>query len=146
MCGRVVDPNGEDYKLFRFYNQKVQMPNDLFIHYKNIRAAYSVDKDGNTRVDVVYDFKKDPTKIYAAKMFENFVQSVARSIVAQQAIRISKEMPIVLLVHDEIVGLAPDNEADDILQFCLNEMATGRSWYADIPLGAEGQVSKHYVK
>lgn len=146
MCGRVVDPAGEDYKMFRFYNQKVQMPNGLFIHYKNIRGLYEQDKHGQTRVNICYDFKKDPVKIYAAKMFENFVQSVARSIVAQQAIQIAKAMPIVLLVHDEIVGLAPDNEANDILQFCLNEMSTAKDWYADIPLSAEGQVSEHYVK
>jgi DNA polymerase len=77
---------------------------------------------------------------------ENFTQSVARSIVAEQALDISKQYPIVLLVHDEIVVLVPESEANDALDWCISIMRQAPSWCPNLPLDAEGKHSRCYSK
>jgi DNA polymerase len=132
-----------EFKNFRFQNERVYMPNDLAIQYKDFHWRYNKE---NKSGEYVYRFKDDWVYIYAAKMGQNNTQSIARSIVAEQAVHISKELPIVLLVHDEIVTLAPENEADDALQFMIDTMRKPPSWCSDLPLDAEGKHGKNYAK
>ena len=140
MAGKIA---GFDYKMLRIENDRVLMPNDLYMHYKDIHWHYDRDKQQGA---YIYAHKKDWVRIYAAKMYENWIQSIARSIVAEQAVNIAKELPIVLLVHDQIMSLAPENEAEDALAFALKTMRTPPSWCADLPLDAEGHIAKNYVK
>ena len=140
MAGKVA---GFDYKMLRIENDKVRMPNDLYMHYKDLHWHFDKDRQEGS---YIYAHKKDWVRIYAAKMYENWIQSIARSIVAEQAVRIAKELPVVLLVHDQIMSLAPEKEADAALAFALETMRTPPSWCSDLPLDAEGHTAKNYVK
>jgi hypothetical protein len=131
------------YKIFRFENNRVIMPNDLAIWYRDLH--WYIDKENN-QSGFIYRFKNEWTRIYAAKMYENFIQSIARSIVAEQALIIAQRYPIVLLVHDEIVYLAPEKEAQEALDFGLAAMRVAPSWGPDIPLDAEGKFDYFYAK
>lgn len=77
---------------------------------------------------------------------ENFTQSLGRSIVAEQALDIAKEFQIVLLVHDEVVALVPENDADAAVKYCIECMEKSPSWCSDLPLAAEGKHSHCYSK
>lgn len=134
---------GFDYKIFRFENNRVIMPNGLAIWYRDLH--WYVDKENN-QSGFIYRFKEEWTKIYAAKMYENFIQSIARSVVAEQALVIAQRYKIVLLVHDEVVYLAPGNEAQEALDFGLAAMRVAPSWAPGIPLDAEGKVGPRYLK
>lgn len=131
-----------DYKFFRFYPNKIRMPNELCIHYKNLRWSYDKDKrQGN----FVYDFKEDIVKIYAAKLGENLTQSVHRTAVAQQLLEIAKCFDIVFLCHDECAYLAKESEAEAALEFGIQCLSKRLDWCPDLPLAAEGVFSHYYA-
>jgi len=57
--------SGQSFKLFKFFNDKVIMPNELPIVYNNLHWQFDEKtKQGN----YVYKFKEDWVKIYGAKM------------------------------------------------------------------------------
>lgn len=144
MAAGIIEPPGIPYKgIIRVENERVMMPNGLYMQYKDIHWHYDKEK---RQGEFVYRHKKDWTRIYAAKMYENWIQCLARSIVAEQAVAISKAYPIVLLVHDQIMFLVREEEAEEALDFGLTTMRKAPDWCADIPLEAEGHWAKNYVK
>jgi hypothetical protein len=132
-----------EYKMFTFYPDKVFMPNGLAIHYPNLHYRYDKEKKEG---GYYYQFKNYWAKIYAGKASENFSQSLGRSIVAEQALDIAKEFQVVLLVHDEVVALVPENDADAAVKYCIECMEKSPSWCLDLPLAAEGKHSHCYSK
>lgn len=142
MCARSLG-SGEYYKVFKIENERVLMPNDLYIYYRDIHWDWDKEKQ---RGEVKYKFKNEWTRIYHAKMFENWVQSIARTTTAGHAVEISKELPIVLLVHDEIVTLVRETEAEDARIWCEDIMSKPPSWAPDLPLAAEGKINPCYTK
>jgi DNA polymerase len=143
-----------------FYRQKVLMPNDLFMHYPGISwrklptevKKQRVLEDGTTeeyiakelREQAAYQIGNEVIRIWGSKLDENLIQSTARTVIAQQAIELSKEFQILMLVHDEIVFLIPEREADSAMDFALNVLRTAPDWCSDIPFDAEGGHSDRY--
>jgi len=75
---------------------------------------------------------------------ENVCQHLARNIIAEQLLRISAKYPVVLTVHDEVVYLAPEDEAEEALAFGVAEMSKSPDWWPNIPLAAEGEFGRTY--
>jgi len=140
MAARLCPDNGFTWRdVIGIYNQKILMPNDLFMYYRHLH--WSTEHNG-----YVYKHKKEWNRIYKSKLYQHIVQSGSRTIVAEQAVEVGKELPIALLVHDEIVGLAPEKEAEDAAAFMSQEMRKAPSWCSDIPLNCEVQIKDHYAK
>jgi len=77
----------------------------------------------------------------------NCVQKVARDVVFWQGLQMHREgLRIVLLVHDEVVLLARDEDAETTLATALCWMQTSPPWAEGLPLGAEGRISDCYTK
>jgi hypothetical protein len=117
------------------------MPNNLFMQYKNLHTGPN-EKTGKWQTQ--YQHGQGWTKIYPAKMGQNNTQSVARTIMAEQALEIAREFPVVLLVHDEVAFLVPENDADAGLKYGLECLRTAPSWCSDLPLDAEGSHAESY--
>lgn len=49
-------------------------------------------------------------------------------------------------IHDEVVVLVDEYDAEDHRQAIEQIMSTPPIWASDLPLGAEAIVSKHYRK
>lgn len=75
---------------------------------------------------------------------ENLVQHLARTILSEHMLAVSKELPIALSVHDEIVCVVPQHKAKDALQFMLDTMKTSPQWWPEIVLWAEGDIADSY--
>ena len=92
--------------------------------------------------------KKGNKKYYGAKLVENVIQALFSGLLIREAmIRIGARYKIVLQVHDEICYLAPEQEAEEALEFGLTEMRRLPAWAdASLPLDAEGIVSECYDK
>ena len=56
------------------------------------------------------------------------------------------EVEVVLTVHDEIIAIGSDKNADKTLQKIMTIMKQPPSWCAELPLDAEGAHSKIYDK
>lgn len=128
-----------NYKgFFKFHNSKILMPNGLWMRYQGLYR--------NELGDMFYPARSGVARIYGGKLVENIVQSIARSIVAEQAVEIAKHYRIALLVHDEVVMVVPSSEAETALQLGIETMSVPPHWATGLPLGAEGGFDDCYSK
>ena len=114
----------------------------LFLHYPNIRAM--VDPETNY-TNIKYGKEGF---LYGGKICENITQHLARNIICEQAVRIKKELglPIVHMVHDEIITIAPEAEAEKAYEDMIKIMTEPVSWAPNLPLDAEGGIDYCYSK
>ncbi len=87
---------------------------------------------------------KERKKLWGGVVVENVCQHLARNIIAEQLLRISARYPVVMTVHDEVVYLAPEAEADEAVAFGIAEMSKSPVWWPAIPLAAEGESGVTY--
>lgn len=128
--------------LCRIEKDRVMMPNGLYMNYYGFQGV----DDGSGRISFIYYAGKEPKHLYGAKLYQNIVQSVARSIVAEQMLLIAKEIPdIVLLVHDECDFIVPEPLVEEAIDYALKCFRTPPEWCADIPLDAEAKYGDSYA-
>ena len=86
------------------------------------------------------------SKAYGGLICENLVQHLARQVLVGQMLKIQKQYPIAHTVHDEVILVVPDAEAQDALDFMLDTMKTPPNWWPDLVLFAEGDIADSYGK
>lgn len=76
----------------------------------------------------------------------NCVQHLARCIIADNALAIRKTTGLspVLMVHDEIVYVAPESEAEDVLRVVQGIMRTPPTWWPELVTWSEGDIADTY--
>lgn len=102
------------------------------------------EEDDKGKKQWVYGEGRHQRKLYSSLLDENIVQHLARNIIAGHALKIAEEYPIHHMVHDEIVCVVPDAQAQDCLHFMLDTMKTPPTWWPEIVLFAEGDIAKTY--
>lgn len=114
-------------------------PNGMKLHYPGLQRGengytYLGGKSGRERV-----------KIYGGLLTENVVQSLARDIVAEQALWIRAEgYHVATMTHDEIVCVVPDDRAERCYAYMLERMRTPPAWCSTLPLNASGGIGQSY--
>jgi len=88
--------------------------------------------------------RSKPIKIYGAKMVENLVQHLAREVMADMLLQISKRYFIAHTVHDEAVLVVPEAEAEEALQFVHGVMRSGVHWFPQLPTWSSGGTGRSY--
>ena len=117
----------------------IVMPNGLLLRYPGLR-----------RDDSGYTYMGGPrgkmvVKTYGGAMTENIVQALARTVVAEQMLRIrAAGYHIVTMSHDEVVFLADEADAPKALEIALDAMRAVPEWCQGIPLNAEGDFGQSY--
>lgn len=88
------------------------------------------------------------SKYYGAKLVENVIQWLARIVMSQAMLRIiGNGYKVATTTHDELVVVIPDDGRGGAhLKYLEAELALTPSWMPNIPLAAEGSVSKRYEK
>lgn len=82
-----------------------------------------------------------------AKLFENFVQSIAREILKEFLLRADAfGWDLRGHVHDEGIALRPKGSSYFTLEGMIDLMKTPLDWWPDLPLGAAGWVGGMYYK
>lgn len=89
--------------------------------------------------------------IFGAKLVENLIQNLARNQIADTMVRMRVTNPVwhcALQVHDELVYLAPDSEAEECERCLTLYMNAQPAWAAGsetpIPLANEGGIGEVY--
>lgn len=126
------------YKCLEYNFENIELPNGMSLYYPMLGE--------DMRGDLFYHTQEGGSKIYGGLATENIVQALARIAVTEQLQIINRRWRVVLFTYDEIVALAPDNEADECLEFMLKTMATSPTWAPDVPLKAEGGHETFYSK
>jgi hypothetical protein len=79
-------------------------------------------------------------------MNENIVQHLARQVIADNALDVQKLTGYnpVLTVHDELVYVAPDDEAEQLLSTVQAVMRTPPTWWPELVTWSEGDIAQTY--
>jgi DNA polymerase I-like protein with 3'-5' exonuclease and polymerase domains len=72
------------------------------------------------------------------------VQGVARIVMTDGMLRVAKSYPIKGTVHDELIAVVPDEQADDAKTWVLAQMTMEPRYLPGIPLSADGGVHRRY--
>lgn len=124
----------------------IQLPSGLFLQYYGLHGEAEVRHDDLVVQEATYLTRYGRTKLYGGLLTENVVQALARCIISDQMLEISKKYRICTMAHDEIVVVAPKKDADRCLQDMLRIMSTPPEWAHGLPLAAEGGWDINYSK
>ena len=121
-------------------NKGLTLPNGLHIQYPSLRKI--TNAEGKT--EVVYTSKGLPVRIYGGKVVENICQAVARQVVAEQMLRVSKRYKVVLTVHDAVAIVAKQEEAAEAQAYLEECMSWNPKWAVGLPLSCESGMGASY--
>lgn len=113
----------------------LSLPGGGSLRYPNLRGS----EDG-----FLYDARKKPVKIYGGKCVENIVQHLAQVTIKEHMSIIRRKYRVVLQVHDEIVCMVPEAEAEEAKAFIRAVMSQPPSWGPDIPIACEIDFGPSY--
>lgn len=122
------------------YAPGIKLPNGLLIRYDELQEGEN-EKGG---VEYSYKTRIGRTRIYGGKVVENVTQALARLIIGEQMLRISKKYRVVLTVHDSIVCCVPDEEAETCKAYVEECMRWVPAWADGLPVDCEAGIGKNY--
>ena len=122
------------------YAPGIILPNGLLIRYDELEEAEN-EKGG---MEYSYKTRIGRTRIYGGKVVENVTQALARLIIGEQMLRISKKYRVVLTVHDSIVCCVPDEEAETCKAYVEECMRWVPAWADGLPVDCEAGIGKNY--
>lgn len=123
----------------------VLLPSGRELRYPNLRQELNKDSGWNEWVfDVREGRRLLPSKLYGGRLAENLTQAMARVVVMDQIVQISKRYRIVLPVYDEAVACVPDDQAEECEKYIALCLSTPPVWAPALPVGAETGISKFY--
>jgi DNA polymerase len=111
------------------------LPSGLYLNYKDLQEA----EDGYT-----YASRRGRIKIYGGKVVENVCQALARCVIGEQMLKISRKYKVALTVHDAVMAVVKEEEKDEALAYIEECMNYRPSWALTLPLACEIGVGKSY--
>ena len=120
----------------------IRLPSGRRIYYPALRQ----ERGANGKNEWWYGEGRHKARIYAGKVDENVVQALARDIIAGNAIDFwrSTKLEPVLMVHDELVYVVPEADAQDALAELQKIMRTPPKWWPELVTWSEGDIADSY--
>ena len=117
----------------------IRLPSNLLMRYDDLRAE-------QTDKGYQYDYKtrRGRNYIYGGKVVENVCQAIARCIIGEQMLKISKRYNVVLTVHDSIACCVPEDEVAEAQGYIEQCMRWTPEWAEGLPINCESGVGKSY--
>jgi DNA polymerase len=117
----------------------VQLPSGLMMYYNQLKAD-----ETEKGVQFSYKTRRGWTKIYGGKVIENVCQGIARCVMSEQMLRISKRYPILLTVHDSVVCCVRDTEVEEAATYVASCMRYTPEWANGLPVRGDVEIGKNY--
>lgn len=131
---------------------RMRLPSGRYLHYCRPKIEITRMPWGDYRPSITYEGVNDKNQwvrisTHPGKLTENGDQSIARDILAN-GIRIAKRrgVDVRMHIHDQIVGLVREDQAEKQLAILLDSMKQKPEWGRDILIDAEGSISKIFIK
>lgn len=120
-----------------FLHEKVQLPNGMFLYYKNLRF----EKD-----EWLFEYAGMTKRLYGGKLLENIIQALARicTMDAARRMRLVHGLHFAIQVHDELGYLVLKEHGDRVAGLLMQELCRRPKWAPDLPLAAEVEVGTTY--
>jgi DNA polymerase len=139
---RELEQNLRDTAKGKEEDASMEFPSGRELKYRKV----SVENGGLTSL-VPRQGKLMRLGLWGGVCTENLVQGVARDVFMHHCVEIEKAgIPVVMHVHDEVVCLVPEDSAQEKLEQIIAIMSKEPEWAPDLPLSAEGSLSKVYKK
>ena len=122
-----------------FESGGITLPSGYTIRYPGLDFKTA---DGKT--EYFYNSRKGSLSIWSGTLVENTVQGLARCVVAEQMLLISRFYRPVLTVHDAVAILAPEEEKDKAVEYIESCMRHVPKWAAGCPIACESGVGYSY--
>lgn len=94
----------------------IKLPSGLYISYPQLHRAVK-NKNGMAFEAWQYKDETGLVDIYGGKLVENVVQALARIVVMQQLLKISKKLRVVLTVHDAVAVAVPVGDVSKAIRY-----------------------------
>ena len=117
----------------------ILLPSGLTLRYDDLSG-----EQGERGVEYSYKTRRGRTRIYGGKVTENVCQAIARCIIGEQMLQISKRCRVVLTVHDSIVVCAKDDEVEETQAYVEQCMRWIPDWAEGLPIDCESGTGKSY--
>jgi hypothetical protein len=101
-------------------------------------------RDPKGQEKFLYDSRTGKTDIWGGKLTENIVQHLARVVIGQQMIRISKRYRVAMTVHDAIACIAKKEQALEAQAYVEECMRWVPEWAQGLPLNCESGIGANY--
>lgn len=127
----------DSHNLLLIEKGAILLPNGLRIRYPQL--SY----DTATKWSFLGPYG-ERSHLYGGKVVEHVVQALAKIIVMDQLLTISRRYRIVMTSHDEGAFCVPDEQAEECLQYALQIMKVPPKWAPWLPLFAKGDIAIRY--
>lgn len=115
------------------------LPSGLPMRYDDLQG-----EQGEKGMEYTYRTRRGRTRIYGGKVIENVCQGIARCIIGEQMLKISRRYRVVLTVHDSVVCCVPENEVDAAKVYIEGCMRWLPAWADGLPIDCESGTGKSY--
>ena len=125
----------------------LRLPSGSLMRYTDLRGDKIITEfDGipTETVEYTYKTRRGRTRIYGGKAIENVCQALARCIIGEQMLEISKRYKVVLTVHDSVVCCVPDEDVAEAQSYIETCMCMVPEWADGLPIDCESGVGKSY--
>lgn len=119
--------------------RSIRLPSGLLLRYDGLITLR--DEKG---IQYQYKTRYGWNKIYGGKVIENVCQAIARCIIGEQMIQISKRYNVVLTVHDAVACIAKEEEAEEAQAYVEECMRWTPAWAKGLPVNCESGYGKNY--
>ena len=136
-----IGPAFKDAAALLFNINGLIKPNGMVLTYPDLKKTKNKDTGKD---EYTYQQRNGRDKVYGSKVFQRCTQSLARDIMAEIIVSISRKYRVVGTVHDEILLLVEEDNAERALEDLLATMRTPPAWAPDLPLDAEGGIAESY--
>ena len=136
--GAPIDPWGLTYPV----EDGIKTPKGK-IMYPHLRA---VTDEETGRTSFKYGTGRREAYIHGAKVVENIVQHLARTVLADNILTVYRSLGIrpALTVHDELVYVVPNSKAEATLDRVQEIMRTPPEWWPELITWSEGDIAQSY--
>lgn len=126
-------------ELFKFWKSgntvHLQLPSGRVLNYRHA----CLDKKGT--------IKYHWGTLWSGAITENVVQAIARDLLGYWILECERKIgPVVLHSHDEIVCMVDESVSACKLEEMIKIFCEAPDWAKDLPLAAEGQLTRKYIK
>jgi DNA polymerase len=129
------------------------LPDGFPLYYPGVRMRVRTMKDGTTKEQLSYLKQGRVSWLWHGTLVENAVQAVAAVLLRETLtylddLRREAQTSLVLVghTHDEIVGLAPEADAEREAATLRGVMRARPMWAPDLPLAASVSTGEWYTK
>ena len=119
--------------------RSIRLPSGLLLRYDGLITLR--DEKG---IQYQYKTRYGWNKIYGGKVIENVCQAIARCIIGEQMIQISKRYNVVLTVHDAVACIAKEEEAEEAQAYVEECMRWTPAWAEGLPVNCDSGYGKNY--